>query len=402
MSRTASRARSDDGTVRPLGWRVAFATVLALAMGSGTLLGYAFGVLGPALVTEFSLSRTQLGLLTSVFFLVGGCSSLAAGPAVDRLGARRVMLAAFALMGVSLAAMAASPDYVSLLGISAVAGLALSTGNPTTNKAVAEQIPPGRRGITMGVKQAGVQVVAFLAGAVLAPVAAHWGWRPALLLGALVPAAGLVGTLVTVPRDPPKPDPGTGAVGSGPLSAVRRMAVYAFLMGAAVAAVNAYLPLYAVERLGMSVPAAGAVVAAMGMVGILSRVAWGWGSERMRSFALPLVGMGAGAVVAVGAVAVAPSSAWLVWPGALLFGATAVAWNSVGMLAVLATVDPAEAGRASGIVLFGFYSGFVPGPLLFGATVDAVGYGAAWALVLAVLGAAAVLMLPTRRTARRP
>lgn len=91
------------------------------------------------------------------------------------------------------------------------------------------------------------------------------------------------------------------------------------------------------------------------------------------------------------------SSAWLVWPGALLFGATAVAWNSVGMLAVLAAVDPAEAGRASGIVLFGFYSGFVPGLLLFGATVDAVGYGAAWVLVLAVLGAAAVLMLPTRR-----
>jgi len=143
MSRTASRARSDDGTARPLGWRVTFATVLALAMGSGTLLGYAFGVLGPALVAEFSLSQTQLGLLTSVFFLVGRCSYWRQARRWTALGRRRVMLAAFALMGVSLAAMVASPDYVSLFGISAVAGLALSTGNPTTNKAVAEQIPPG-------------------------------------------------------------------------------------------------------------------------------------------------------------------------------------------------------------------------------------------------------------------
>ena len=66
-------------------------------MGTSTFAGYAFGVLGPNLVDEFDISRCQLGLLTAVFFLVGGPLSLVAGPATDRFGARRVMLIAFAI-----------------------------------------------------------------------------------------------------------------------------------------------------------------------------------------------------------------------------------------------------------------------------------------------------------------
>nr|MBA2530200.1 hypothetical protein [Euzebyales bacterium] len=63
------------GPVASRRWRVAFAATLAVAMGAGTFPGYAFGVLGPYLIPEFSLSRSQLGLLTTSFFLVGGVLS---------------------------------------------------------------------------------------------------------------------------------------------------------------------------------------------------------------------------------------------------------------------------------------------------------------------------------------
>ena len=106
---------------RPIGsrsaaWRVAFAATLALAMGSGTFAGYAFGVLGPELRTEFGLSRFQLGLLTTGFFAVGGPLSLVAGRATDRFGARLVMLVAFAFAATAVVAISASPGVLGAAG----------------------------------------------------------------------------------------------------------------------------------------------------------------------------------------------------------------------------------------------------------------------------------------------
>ncbi len=402
----------------PLSWRAGFAVTLALAMAAGAFPGYAFGILGPFLVDEFTLSRSQLGLLTTGLFLVGGSLSLPAGTLVDRHGGRRVMLGAFAVLGAAMATAAAAPSFPLLVVAAALAGVALAAGNPTTNKLVAVHVPAGRRGITMGFKQAGVQVGAFLTGALLAPAAAAWGWRLALAASVAVPVAGVVATLRIVPDDRgarsapagvgPIPARAGAAAAAGrraaPLpAAVRWLAAYAFLMGAGVAAVNAYLPLYGVERLGLSVRVAGAAAALIGAVGIASRVVWGWLSERRSGFVAPLLVMAAGAVAALALVVAAQvAGAWLLWPAALVLGATAVTWNAVGMLAVLDEVEAADAGRASGYVLFGFYGGFVPSPILFGAVVDATGdYRVAWTAVAGVFTAAALLMAWWGRASRR-
>jgi len=377
-----------------LGHRGAFVMALVLAMGTGTFPGFAFGVLGPSLVTELELSRVELGLLTTVFFAIGGFGSLSAGTAVDRFGARRIMVAAFAIVAAALVAMAGASSYSWLLVAAGAAGLSLAAGNPTTNKAVSEHLLPGNRGLTMGAKQAGVQLGAFIAGVLLAPAATMWGWRQALLTSALVPVIGIGLTRWAVPAN------GSTVVRRGrqPRTQLPRtvydLAIYAFLMGAAIAAVNAYLPLYAVERLAMSLPTAGAVAATIGFVGMVSRVLWGWGSERLASYAMTLMVLAFGATVAIAAVLLAPIfGAWTLWPAAVIFGATAVTWNAVGMLALLDRVESADAGRASGIVLFGFYTGFVPSPLVFGAIVDASdSYGIAWTLVLSVLVLAGALV----------
>ncbi|MEP6469367.1 MAG: MFS transporter [Chloroflexota bacterium] len=387
---------------RPLGSRLAFALILALAMGTSTYAGYAFGVLGPSIIGEFAISRFQLGLLTTCFFLVGGPLSLAAGRATDRFGARRVMLIAFAICALAIIAMALAPAYPAMLLAAALAGLALATGNPVTNKLIADHLPPGGRGLVMGSKQAGVQVGAFLAGALLAPLAANVGWRSALGWSALVPAAGLVAALLLLPRDrgmhadhAPDARPTSGGMPIG----VRWLAAYAFLMGSGIASVNAYLPLYLVERGGATQALAGAVVATIGLVGIGSRVAWGWASERMPTFSLPLLLLGIGAVAAMGLViAIERVGLWIAWPAAVLIGATAVTWNAVGMLAVISESGSRLAGRASGVVTFGFYIGFVGSPMVFGLLVDNLGsYTLAWLLVAAVFAATAAVVLAWRR-----
>jgi nitrate/nitrite transporter NarK len=371
--------------------RAGFALVLSLAMGTGTFPGFAFGVLGPDLIAEFDLTRTELGLLTTVFFAVGGFGSITAGRVVDAFGARRTMMAAFAAVAASLLAMSVAGGFGWLLIAAAAGGVSLAAGNPTTNKSVSEHVPAGRRGLTMGVKQAGVQIGAVLAGSLVAPLAAEFGWRQALVISALVPAAGVLLALLFVPADPHV----DASTRNGPKRAlppsVRHLAVYAFLMGAGVGAFNAYLPLYGVEELGLTTTRAGAIAATVGFVGVVSRIAWGWTSEHLPSFHLPLAVMAGGATVAVALLLAAPAlGVTSLFVGGMLFGATAVTWNSVGMLAVVAGVDSADAGRASGVVLFGFYTGFVPSPVVFGTLVDLTGdYRAAWGLLLAVFAVAA-------------
>lgn len=385
---------------RSVASRLAFAATLALMMGTGTYAGYAFGVLGPDLVTEFDLSRFELGLVTTTFFVVGGPLSLVAGRATDRFGARRVMLAAFAVSATAIAGMALAPTYAVLLGMAAFAGIALAAGNPVTNKLIAVHVAPGGRGLIMGGKQSGVQVGAFLTGALLAPLAVALGWRTALGWSALIPLAGIALALAVVPGERRDPD-ASAADRSGPLPhGVYWLAAYAFLMGSGVATINAYLPLYLVERADASQEVAGTVAATIGLVGIFSRIGWGWASERMRSFSLPLLLLGGGAVVAVLMVlAVEMVGLWLAWPAAALFGATAVTWNAVGMLAVISSSGAGTAGRASGVVVFGFYIGFVASPVLFGWLVDTTsGYTLAWALVAATFAVTAVVITAWRRS----
>ena len=372
-----------------------FSAVLAIAMGASSFPGFAFGALGPFLVDDFELSRSRLGLLTTLFFAVGGILSLVAGPMVDRFGGRTVMLGSFVIIGLALIAMAGAPTYTLLLVCAAFGGGSIAAANPTTNKLVAVHVPPGQRGVIMGVKQSGVQVGAFAAGAILAPLAAWLGWRGALLLTATIPLLGVLSTLVVVPPDRIEPHSSESAAERrAPMSsAVWWLTAYAFLMGSGVSAVTAYLPLYAVERLDFSFQTAGAVAAVIGLVGIAGRIAWGFVSERRSGFVMPLLVMAVGAVASVLLLMAAERSSVLIWLGALLLGATAVTWNAVGMLAVIATTGSAAAGRASGYVLFGFYAGFVVSPLLFGTIVDNTErYGLAWAIVAAIFVLAAIVI----------
>jgi predicted MFS family arabinose efflux permease len=311
-----------------------------------------------------------------------------------------VALVSLATAAVALVALALSPTYALLLLLAALAGLALAAGNPVTNKLVAIHMAPGGRGLVMGGKQSGVQVGAFVAGAVLAPLAVAIGWRSALAWSAVIPLAGIALALAVVPPDrTASPAAAEGRSGAVPRS-VYWLAAYAFLMGSGVAAVNAYMPLYLVERADAPKEVAGAVAATIGLVGIFSRIAWGWASERMRHFSLPLLLLGFGAVLAVLLLAAVEAvGLWLAWPAAAIFGATAVTWNSVGMLAVITSSGVGMAGRASGVVTFGFYIGFVASPMLFGLLVDrSSGYTLAWLLVGVTFAITALVIAAWRRS----
>ncbi len=63
----------------------------------------------------------------------------------------------------------------------------------------------------------------------------------------------------------------------------------------------------------------------------------------------------------------------MLWVSAILGFLSISAWNSVAMLSVIVETGARSAGRASGIVLMGFFAGLGLAPPIFGWSVDQLG-----------------------------
>lgn len=386
---TRAAEPSAEGGTPSSARRAGFAGTLALAMAVSTFAQYALGALGPFVIRDLSLSLARFGALSTALFVVGGVCSAPAGRVVDWLGGRRVLVATFAVAGAAFAGMGVAPGYGWLLAAVGLSGVALAASNPVTNKLIAAHAAPGRQGVVTGFKQSGVQFGAALAGG-LPAAASVLGWRGALALAIVLVAAGLMGTALFVPSDAPGDDV-EGVTGGRVGATVWWLTGYAFLMGIGVSAVSAYLPQYSVQRVGFATTLAGLAAGLVGAVGVAARIAWGYWLDRIGHVAGSLAVLAGCSVVAQTLILAAEAGGgWLLWAGAVGFGATAVAWNAVGMLAVVRE-GRQDAGRASGIVLVGFYCGFVVSPVAFGAVVDATrSYTLAWGACAVAFALAAV------------
>ena len=372
-----------------------FVAVLTTAMASSMLLLFVLGALAPVIVGDLGLSRAQLGAVVTVAYAVACGCSLRAGRLVDITGARRALLVLLVIAAAGLLLVAASPTYGWLLVAAALTGIAQALANPATNKLIAEHIQPRRRGLVIGVKQSGVQLGSLLAGAVLPYTATMIGWRDAVRLTALIPLAALVAARTSVPAPTRRTrQPSRAAAAPGPVvDWVRGLMVYSLLVGGAIAAIATYLPLYAHQALGVPTVAAGGLLVAFGISGLISRVVSTHWVGKLMDPARALAGLAAGAAVfALAASQAETVGSWLLWVAAVGFGLTASAANAVCMLVVVQRSPSARAGHQSALVSLGFFAGFVVSPPLFGVLGDAAGYPAAWLLVCGELAAATIVI----------
>ncbi|MEV6596780.1 MFS transporter [Actinoplanes sp. NPDC051346] len=374
-------------------WRAGTAVATA-AMTASMLVLYALSALAPLFTADLGLDRAAVGLLVTATFAVAAAVSLIAGRIVDQSGPRRSLLALGVIVTVALAGASFARDYASLLAALAVAGVAQALANPATNLQIGRTVPAGHRGTAIGVKQAGVQLAAFGAGLVLPVLGAAVGWQAALRWSMVLPVALVVAVWWVVPGQP--------AAGGGswwrwprPSPWLSRLMVYSLLLGTALATVNTYLPLYAAQSLGLGPGAAGAVLAAFGVSGLVARVGWARVADRLAevTVALRWLSLAAAGFVVLVCLA-APLWSPLVWLGAIGIGGSATAANAVSMLAVVRRAGPT--GHASALVSLGFFAGFVVGPAGFGLLADAAGYGWAWSVVAAVFVASALTALLVR------
>lgn len=370
--------------------------LLALAMVMGGAMQYALGTLGPYITDELDLSKVKYALLPASLSLSGSLLSPVAGRVVDRQGARRAMVALFAIAVAASALVVSATAYAQLFAATMLMGLTMALANPATNQAVSSGVAPGRQGTVVGYKQAGVPLSTVLAGLALPAIAAPLGWRAAMAAMALPALLGIVLAPLLVARHT-APAAGTGDEGvdgaERPARGLARLlALYALLMGLGQGAIGAFLPLYVHERLGQSVATAGALLATFGIASMAARILWGYLANHSASLLRVLRHLAFVAAAAAALVAIAGLADWrLVWVGAVGFGFTSGAWH-IPMWVTIIRRFGVISGHVSGLVTRGFFLGLMLSPIVFGFALDfGAGYVVAWTTVgVTFLGAAFV------------
>ena len=381
--------------------RAVFTGVLLATMGVGTFAPLSLGILASVFQEDLGITRSEIGVVFAVNAFSAALLSPFVGRFTDRVGGKFALLTVALLGTVSYVVYGFAGSLGVLVAGSLVGAVAQAGSNPSTNKLIAQDLPPGAQGVVTGIKQSGVQVFVFVGGLVVPSLAVSFGRTTTyMVLAAVAVVVGVVAAL-TLPNVSSSDDTRHGEE-SGP-SAVPRdiwwIAVYGFLLGFAGSSAFLYV-LFTEEQLGQTIIVAGLVAAVAGLVAIPSRILWARHAERTANFRGPLIIIALISVATAGTLMIAESGAWwFVWVAAVLTAVGPSSWNSVGMLGLIVIAGRGAAGRASGIVLFGFLGGMGAGPPLFGWIVDSTGsYTLVWTISAAVSLAGAVLMFAWRPT----
>ena len=376
--------------------------LLALVSGAhllGAVSVLAVAPLAPLLLQDLHLSRAQVGLFLPAIYLGGVLMSLPAGWLTDRAGARITLAAGQCLTGVMIALAAWAGSLPSMLALLFLGGLGWAVVNPATGRAILDRFPARERGLAMGVKQTGLTLGGVAGALALPSLAMAQGWRAALAVAAAASLLAAAAVLLGM-RPPPAPAAAPLSVGPrlaevGPFLAHRPFLALlgcGLALSVAQSSVLAYLALYARERLGMGVVAAGGLLALAQAGGAGGRLGWGIVSDRLfggRRRPGVIINAGIGGTIylvfASGLPLSGPAAAVL----AVIAGIGAFGW--VGLyFALAAEVGGSRfAGLLTGVAGACAWSGVLVGPPLFGLLLQATGsYRWPWlGLALTVFGA---------------
>lgn len=367
--------------------------LLVAVMISAVYLRAGLTVLSGFIIEDFGISRSQFGWIFAVFAASGAAMSPVMGSVVDG-STRRALFAVFGFAALGTVLAGVSPGFVALIGAAAVAGVGFATGNPSTNRVVAERVPISIRGVATGLKQSGAQITLLGAGLALPTIALALNWRWAIGSGIVVPIIGSLVVLRLVERDRVViPRAQRRALKPPERHTVTWLAVTSFFMATAVASVRAFLVLYALEDVSMSASLAGFMAAVLGLGGIIGRIALTSVEHRFKSRVTLLIWIPIGGAVTIGIIAAAsPENAWLLAVGAFGAGLLMLAWHAIAWLFVINTSHPRSIGRASSVMQIGTFIGFGSGPVITGYLVDATGgYSLSWIVVISLFLLVAVM-----------
>src|SRR5512134_2819362 len=164
-------------------------------------------VISRDLASEFALSSSDLGFLTSMYLLAFAAFQLPLGVLLDRYGPRRVVAALMSIAGAGALVFGLAQDFVTLSAGRALIGLGVSGGLMGAIKAFTLWFPLSRLASLNGLYLAVGGIGGLSATAPVEALLGPLGWRALFycVAGLSVAAAALIFFIV-----PEKPLPGRG------------------------------------------------------------------------------------------------------------------------------------------------------------------------------------------------
>lgn len=376
----------------------------------------------PLLMSEFSLSYSELGLLMTVFFVVSGFVQAASGFAVDRFGPLPVLLSSIGLFAFSTVVIASANSYWMLMLGCAIAGAANAPFHPVDYCILNARIEGKRLPRSYAVHGVAGSLGWAVAPLVLVGVSSVAGWRVGMLTAGVICLAilGLVWWAREELRVSPirREKPVTGANGGATdvsqstlgfmkLPGLWISFVYFFGTAFAIGGVQTFGPESAAQL--HQLPAAQvALLVSVYMVGsAVGALVGGYTMGDVR-YAERIVSLSL-----IVALSVALAIGYLttpIWMSSVLFGMMGFA-AGVGTpardLLVKRAAPPGATGRIYGIVYSGLDVGVAFAPALFGFMMDArwpagIWIGVAMAYVLMIVCANMLARHSVERAAAGP
>ncbi len=402
-------ARSDTGTRRD----AELIGLVGLAHGTSHFFHLMLPPLFPWLMKDFDLSYTDVGLLTTTFFVISGVGQALAGFIVDRIGAERVLFFGIGALALSGIVLGLSNSYPMLLLTAAVAGVGNSIFHPADFTLLNQRVTHSRLGHAFSVHGLSGSLGWAAAPVFMAGTASLAGWHAAGLAAATVGA--VVWTLLWTRRralapaadeivvsharsDDPAPTTQLAFLSSG---AVWLCFGFFFLTTAAFGILQNYAPAILSEVYGVSLVFASGGLTAYLLGSGAGMVAGGFLAPRGDRVVAAALGFAAVMAMLLASGAMAPLTLWPLM-AALGFG-VGVAGPARDLLvrrAATSRFGKTSFGRVYGFVYSGLDTGLAVSPVLFGPLLDAGRFGDALTAVALLQVASLFTAIRVGSTAR--
>jgi MFS transporter, FSR family, fosmidomycin resistance protein len=246
----------------------------------------------PMIRQDFGLDYTQSGLLVAALTIPYGLSQFPAGWLADRMGPR--ILLTIGISGVAAAGLLAGLSHNYHLMLICLMAMGVTGGgyHPAAPPLISALVEPKNRGRAMGLHMVGGSAPFFLAPLIAVALAAAWGWRgtfialaiPTILFGIFFyMILGRRLNARTVENTAGGP---TGREETAPPGTVHRIVPFIVLSTfthAVTYCVIAFIPLFLVDRFGLSKEAAAAFISIFYSAGLWASLLGGTLSDRLGS-----------------------------------------------------------------------------------------------------------------------
>jgi ACS family hexuronate transporter-like MFS transporter len=379
-------------------WKMLLCLLLAQLMVA--FIGRSIGPLGVLIGEDLSLTKAQIGMLPAALFLGQALASIPVGFIVDQVGSRKLLLVISFSVSFSFLAMAFSHHFWLVLLLVVIGGFGYGSMHPVSNRGIIYWFALNQRGVAMGVKQTGITTGSAMAGLLLLPLGAEYGWRPVLAIACILL---LVGGLFSYyfykdPINQRKSVEQKKGLASFYVSMLKLMrnkplmlvSISAMGLSGSQICLVTYLVLFSYEYLHISLFLSGILLVVSEISGSIGRVVWGLISDRLFNGKRVGILMLITTLSALSSLTIAflPShtSFWMMVPIIIVFGFAVSGYNGIWMNLASEVVPPEYSGISSGFSITLGSIGVIVFPPIFGFIVDSFGsFTAGWLSITALM-----------------